>query len=508
MAVPLVIRSQNDLLYAYQLSAAYRSPWVFDPDMALRSEPDIWEIIRNEPVVLAELERRNRNVVRPWRVIANRHATKSKNISKGMKDDSKKLAGIVGEGIGYIAEFNAARRRLADAFTIGRTYEFIHWDKRDIALDGLPKMEWYIPERMTNVDRRRIHWVTDWSKGGFIEKIGVHLEMFDSNKYGWFRISNDMRRNLVEYVFTNEEDRVGYGRGTIQALYFAHYCKTVGVKKMSEGMDRYANGIMKIKLDGLRQASTTKTNEDLLAAAKKVAENYRSEHYMVMEETDDVEIQDAPAGALKFSMEYIRYWDETIARLFNGSVRPSGHGGGKSGARAESETQADTSEAYYQDDRRHLDEILERDLVHAFLYHNWHNIVKLGLDEAKPPHFTSDQIKRQDALTELQINKESVLAGAPIMKSEWYETINRTPPDEDEEVISLEDIQAMEIEMEASKDVIREDDKNSLRSEEKEDKKEGKKQERRKMERQGESRDVGQKRRKDRRTKEKEARGV
>ena len=468
MATPLTIRSTSDLLYSYQLSSAFRSPWVYSPSGFDLKEADAWEIVRNQTDMLAEINRRNNNIVRPWRVSPNHHASfNTKN--KSTLDASKRLSAICHEGISHCGQLDEARTLLSEAFYLGRKYAYILWEPVVTSLDGSPEMTWYLPYKIKDLDRRRVHWVTDWEwldangqvvrsgseyttrdgmiapqyttpKGGYPRKKGLHLEIFNTDSWNWERLEPEMRRNLIEYIYYDSEDRVGHGRGVLEAGFFTHFLLTSTFKKIVEGIDRYANGVIVGKLDSLRNASTSKTNADILAAMKTVMSTFRSEHYVILGDGDDIKFEE-PSGtgmnsALTFADHLIASW----ARLCNGSVRPAGHSVDGTGARAQASVEEDAGEAFYQNDRGGLDHVINRDLVGAFLYHNQENIVKLGLDKAKSPKFTSEQIKRQSPLDALQVLTGVVNLGQPVLKTEFFDKLELTPTYEGDDVVRREDL--------------------------------------------------------------------
>ena len=240
----LYLRQVNDLQYSYALSSAYKSQWVYDPSMALANEPDIWEIVRNDAVMKGVMNRCVRAVVRPWKVVAARHSRK--------KND-RLYADICWDGLSHIDEFDARRRRLADAIFLSRTYGAIMWEKKFVSLAETPKMDWWLPVEIRDIDRRRVHLVADWSRDG--KSKTVVKKMFDTNTHQWVKIDDAMRASMIEWVYENTEDRVGYGRGLLEAIYFYHYMKSVTFEKISQGIDRWANGIWKVTLDSLRGAS-------------------------------------------------------------------------------------------------------------------------------------------------------------------------------------------------------------------------------------------------------------
>src|SRR6185295_2187231 len=273
----LNVRSVSDYLYNYGLSSAFRSQYVYEPSFALSREPDIWEIVRNDANIASSIDRSTKAVVRPWRI----------EPFDGSKDkEDRTLAAILKDGIRQITRFNRRRRRISEARGRGRTYGLMLWERRAMSLGGTPEMDWYVPYAIKDIDRRRFHWTTTVNPKTQ-EKTGIYLEMYNTNSSRWERLPNELRSQLIEYIYGDTEDRVGYGRGLLEATYFYHYLKTVTLEKISQGIDRWANGIWIGKLDGLRGASTTKTNEDLRAGMQNVLNIMRSQHVAVLEKVDD-----------------------------------------------------------------------------------------------------------------------------------------------------------------------------------------------------------------------------
>lgn len=421
-----VNKSTADLVYDYALSSAYRSQWVFDPSGALLKDPDVWEIVRNDVSFLSSIERSAKAIVRPWRVEA----------PKGAKDKlSKSFAAICEEGLGYIDRFNASRRILADARFIARRYAYIESEVRWLSLDGLPQMEWTVPVKLKDIDRRRFHWVAEvtQAKDGTQHR-ATHLELWNSLTNRWTRVEPWFRKCLIEYVYGDTEDRVGYGRGLLEAIYFGHYMKTQTFAKIMQGIDRWAGGVWIGKLDSLRNASTGKTNEDLRLGMRRLLQIMRSENAAVLQDGDEIEVKETTGTGHQISMDTVHYWDDAVERLCNGSTRPSGQGGEKTGARAQAETESDTSEAFYQDDREDLDAVLNRDLLGWFIAANQHNFAKLGmLEKCKRPYFTSEQIKKQDPKEAVEVAQGLQTMGFPLSLAEVAEKTGFSIADPEEE---------------------------------------------------------------------------
>ena len=422
MTNPLLIRSTNDLLYSYSLSSAYRSAWVYDPDFALYKDADIWEKVRRDPVVLSSMDRRERSIVREWH-------TESPTGSKEKKDSL--YSAVVNDALCEVTNFSQARKRLARAPILGRTYEYIEGERMMLSLGGLPDIEWWVPMRLRNVDRRRFHLVADHKRDAAGKStMDIHMEFFSVVRNLWEPLAHP--EYFVQYVHDDTEDRLHYGRGYLEAIYFYHWMKTNTLEKIGQGIDRWANGIMVGKIEGLRNGSTSKTNEDLRTGMKSLLENMRTGHIAVFEKGDEIDIKETTGSGHEISMNFVRYLDEAIERLLNGSILPAGHAGSE-GSKARAETESDTSESFYQSDREALDEVITKQLIGLFVVMNRVQLAKLGLGACKPPKFESEQKRKEDPILSLDAAERIHRLGLPLGVEEIYHKGGFTKPGPDEE---------------------------------------------------------------------------
>lgn len=411
---PLLQASVSDLQYDYALSSAYRRGYVYDPSYSLAKAPDVWEIVRSDVGFSASIDRYTNQVTKPWHVEAPKK-------SKDEKD--QEYAEIVSDAIGQIYDFDNARRVLSEAAFLGRRYAFIESERRYLSLGGEAEMEWIVPTVLKDIDRRRFRWVPELSGEPGHQKRTTRLAFFNTIAGAWQEVSPDFRRALIEFIWYNTEDRVGYGRGWLESIYFAHYMKSNTIVKIADGVDRWTKGIWLGKIDGLRNANTSTTNEDLVTGMKNMLRTMREEHIAVIENVDDVQVIESTGTGNAIAMEFVHYWDDAVERLVNGSTRPTGLGGSKTGARAQAETEADSSEAHYQPARDTGDAVINRDLIGWFLSQplNRQNLKKLGLGDCKRPIFHSRQEKKE-AIADIIASASMFLdRGLPLIEQEVYE---------------------------------------------------------------------------------------
>ena len=412
---PLLTASVSDQLFGYSLSSAYRRAFVYEPSFALAKTPDIWETVRNDVGFSASIDRYTNQVTKPWHVEAPK---------KSKEEGDQEYAGIVADAITNIYDFDNARRIMSEAAFLGRRYCFIESERRFMSLDGTQEMEWIVPTLLKDIDRRRFRWVPQLVGPAGQEKRVIHLAMFNTIQNQWLEVSPEFRQALIEFVWYNTEDRTGYGRGWLEPIYFAHYMKTNAVQKVSDWVDRWTKGIWLGKIEGLlRNASAPKTNDALVSGMMTMLRTMREQNVGVIENVDDIQVIESTGTGFQGGMDYIHYWDDGVERLVNGSVRPSGLGGAKTGARAEAETQEDSSEAHYQPARDSGDAVINRDLVGWFISQplNRQNLERLGLSKAKRPVFHSRQEKKE-AIADIIASASMFLdRGLPLIENEVYE---------------------------------------------------------------------------------------
>jgi hypothetical protein len=430
MSTPLQLRSVNDQLYDWMLSAAYRTSWVYDQSYALYKDPDIFEVIMRDAAFAGSIDRFQNSVVRPWRIEA----------PKGTRNiQSKKAARVVESAIRESSLFDDMRKRLALGRVLGRSYEFPCWDIRNVALGGYPEMEWMIPVEFENIDRRRVRWAPQWGEDGIWGSEGGKLTtkryLYSPRRNRWLEMSSRFKDALIEDIYPLDEARLKLGRGCEDQFYIYAYYKSIFLEKMSQGIDRWANGMLVAKVDSSRLASLPKTSAAIQTSMATVLQTARSEHVIVLDKCDEIEVVSGGMEGHQMCLAGIKYCDESVERLLNGSIRGSGHGQ-ENGARAAAETESDTSESFYQPYRQHQDEIITRDIVGYFWNHpiNKQNLLKLGLGIAEKPKFSSEQIKKKTPLESMQLISQARQMGIPLLKSEVYEDIEKSQPGPDDDV--------------------------------------------------------------------------
>lgn len=424
MGTPLQIRGLADYIYGYAESSAYKTPWVYNPDFSLDAEPDISVIARRNARIAHAWDARCKMIVRDWHVDKPR---------KSKDDAEQKLADVCEESVSFIEYFDAARYRLAEGTILGRDYEYIGGRiVHDLELGGTKPMDWWVPTSLTNVDRRRFRWAPVWDYSTPQNpKMHVIQEFWSVVRQKWEPLTPEKTEYFLRYIPYQAEERLGYSLPLLESAFFTHYLATVGLEKAAEGVDRWANSMLVAEIKGLRNASTGKTNEDLKAGAITMLQKMRTEHVGVIEVGDKITAVEPSGTGHQMTSWMIEDAYNALDLLFTGSAFSPG----KEGSRAKDQVQAEQGESYVQYERRLQDEVISRQLFNLFVRVNWPNIVELGLDKARMPRFTSDQVERIDPEKWVTTAGQLLDRGLPMVKEELYRKAGAKVPGDDDDVV-------------------------------------------------------------------------
>lgn len=420
----LYTRSVASDMYAWALTAAYRSGWrLFDPDYALSRDPDIYEKVRRDPVIGQAIEERLHAIAaRSWTIEPSRSDV----------EEDVRLAGIFEDVVRKIQRFSEARYELASAVIRNRTYAYIEGSRRVLRISGISKpLALWTPTRLRDVDRRRIRIVPEWSGYGENRKLGTFLEMFSVIKEAWIRIENP--EWFIRHVYNDEEARLGHGRGLLEAIYFYNYAKQIALREGLQGLERWAQGLAILKMDGMRKGSKQKPNSAVANAWLTAIEKTKARHALVVDQKDEVDVKFPSGEGHKIVIEILRYLDDAMTRLITGAVLPSG-GGENKGSLARAEVEEGKQESVVQYDRELLDEVLTRDLLGLVFRLNLPVWREIGLGDAECPVFSTIHEKREDAKESAEIATTLLAGGVPLRRDEVYKKTGYTQPAEGDDV--------------------------------------------------------------------------
>lgn len=437
MAIIAVQQSRGSIisdLYGFAQVSAWNNYRLFSPSYPETNEPDIWEVMLRDPVIMAGRNQRNSSIVSgEW------------TCQPGGDDPKDKIvAGVMRSLLSRIDNFTMARRELADGSILGRSYQYVEGERQWMrAGKTLVRLPWWVPTKLRDVDRRRIHFRPQIVRDEKMRPKGLTVTMmiFSITSSRWLPITNP--EWFVKLVYNDEECRNGYGRGLMEAIYFYHYVKGVVLEEGLEGLKRWARGLPVVGVDGLRSAGVAEPNDVVVDKWLEWIRKMQAETGLVFDKSDTFDVKWPSGEGHRQVFDFLEYCDSCITRLLTGSVRPSGGAVRATGHGGQAETEAETSETIFDYEREVVDEAITRDLIGLVWRQNATNLALLGLSDAAKPKFETTQKPNESFAVNADIlvkaRRELKL---PVLEEEAYQKLGLTRPAEGDQVLDpLEDAQ-------------------------------------------------------------------
>lgn len=408
-------------LYVHSLESQYQNGYrVYDPGFALSSDPLAYAKITRDPDIWRAVEYRKRKVAGiHWNVDPQGDSAADKLYASVVEKLLKKIHGFVG-----------ARATLAEAFLTGSKWAFIEGEQRIMTLgDGKPRL-WWVPTRLKNVSRLRFVGKPEIDDDG---RPWVRWQMYSLTTHQWELLEHPEWFAKLVYP-DQEEETLGYGRGLIDSIYYYWRAAEIVLQEGLNGLERWSQGVLAAKVDGARDAENNLPNATVVQNWMDTLAKLRSRNVLVYDKQDEVEVITGGAEGNKIVMDFLRFLKTSITRAIEFGVLPTG-GGEDVGSNARAEEESDSMEAAYQYDRELLSECLTRDLIGQVVRLNTANLEELGLGSAESPVFSIANKKSVDPSKEIGVITSALQAGIPLKKSEVYESIGKTMPNEAEDEV-------------------------------------------------------------------------
>lgn len=421
--VPLLhARNANQRLYISALLSAFRhGDQLYDPDLATANDPDIYERVKRDPVIAHAIEQRLHMIAgTEWMVVPGDETR-----------ESKLLARIVEDALRHIARFAEARYELAQAIITSRSFAYVNTEEKVTRLGGLSKMPWTVPTFLDDIDRRRIRLVPIFEGEGDERTLRTEWELYSIVRGTYERLANP--EYFVKFIAQDEEARTGHGRGLLEGIYFYHFAKTTILREALQGIQRWAQGTLVAKIDGLREASEAKTNENLVSQWIDALTDMKARHHLIHDAVDEVTLLTGGMEGYQMVRDMLDYLDSGVTRYILGSLLPTG-GGADKGSLARAYVEESSRELLIRHDQMLEDEIITRDVIGLFLRLNRRIIRGLGLGDAAAPRFETVVRRDEDPKDTVQIIGTALTSGVPLRKDEVYRKLRFSVPGPDDEI--------------------------------------------------------------------------
>lgn len=383
MSTELRLRNQSQQTYVRNLTSAWRGvPQTYDPSVWLHRDPDAEEkMLRDTDIAHAIGFRKALIAGKQWSCITDEEDDQLSDVAV---DVATKL-------LKKVRRFTEARMNLARAFFSGSRFGLIHGTTEVLTIgDGRPRV-WWVPRRIEDQDKRQ-HRIVPKQKWG--DPIRAEWEVWDVATGAWRTPTQDESSRTIRHVYQDDQATLGYGRGLREALGIAWYAKQNVFEESLQSVERFGQGgLVKVGIDGLRDAMANKPNETLVEDWIDAIANMMSRHVLVTDKADTVEVVNGDSGGWELQEKMRSELRSMILTLVLGANLTTS--ADKGGSYALAAVQENSTEALVQFDRESLEETLTDDLIGCIWQRNWPNVLELGIAGLKP-RFNVTQEKIMD----------------------------------------------------------------------------------------------------------------
>lgn len=394
--------------------------WVTDPSFALKSDSDLYEKILRDPVAAHAIRFRLHLVA----------GAEVRITPASDRPEDHAAATVIESLVEQIHGFTDARICLADAIFRGSAYAYISGARRIMRAGALPgggdplPQNWWVPERLQDVDRRRFRLVRD------LQAKCLRWELWSVERRAWERLASP--EWFVRSVVEQTEASLGYGRGLFDTLYYFQASKARVLQDTLRASERFGQGFIHVGVAGMRGADGRPRGGDergadtVADAWKRELVKHRSDGVFVHDKED--EVGGLPTGAERgwqLLDALLHYMDNAQVTAVLGATLPTIQGDG--GSRAMASVQENSTEALIQADRARLGDDLTRDLVGQLWRLNRAQLMA-QVGPATMPRLVIDQRKREDPQVSAAVIATLLQAGVPLRRDEVYRKCGFTQP--------------------------------------------------------------------------------
>ena len=425
MTTELRVHSQSQSVYVRALSAAWRNGvQLYDPSLWLLRDPETEEkMLRDADIAHAVGYRRA--------LVSGREWVLQPRVEKSPR--SAMAVAIGTELVKSIKHFTQSRNNLARAFFSGARFARIHGQPKRLKIGDGRERTWWVPTRLEDLDKRMFRIVPKHTG----DKVTAHWERWNVAKAVFEPETVDDAIRTIRHVYQDDQASLGHGRALREALGWWWYAKEHVFGESLQAVERFAQGILTAKVDGVRDAKTGLPNETLIAARRDVLEDMRARHVLVYDAADQIEVVTGSSEGWQLLNTLRAELRSTIFTLILGANLTTS--ADKGGSYALADVQENSTEYLVGNDREVLQETLTDDLIGCLWYMNHANLVELGID-TEPPIFSITQAEtrepgeRADTASKLnamgvELALEDVLDQTGFRRPDPGETvIKRAPP--------------------------------------------------------------------------------
>jgi hypothetical protein len=329
----------------------------------------------------------------------------------------------------HIKRFSDARVNLARAFFSGARFARIHGRPMTLRIGDGQLRTWWVPTRLEDLDKRVFRVVPHRDEH---DNLSASWQQWHVGAGEWRTETVRDAVRTVRHVYQDDQGHLGYGRALREALGWLWYAKTHASDENLQAVERFAQGILKAKVAGIRDAGTNLPNTELIAKWVDALQNMMARNVLVHDSEDEVEhLQTNGEGWQLLDKTHDRLRSAVFTLVMGANLTTAAAEGG---SYALAEVQQNSTEALIDFDRESQDETLTDDLVGCLWYENYANIVDLGLED-DAPLFTATQDKHDDPQVRAAVAKTLHEMGVNLSQSDVMEQTGFRVPEGGEIII-------------------------------------------------------------------------
>ena len=422
MSTELRVRSQSQSEYNRARSAAWRNQiQLYDPSVWLVRDPEAEEkMLRDADIRHAIGMRRHMIAAHPWTLQARKESSAGAELS----------VEVGTELVECVRHLTDALLGLSRAFFSGSRFAKIHLEPKVMTIGDGKERTWLVPVRLEDLDKRGFRIVPN------PQEKTASWERWDVWESMWKPETIDDARTTIRHVYEDDEASLGHGRALREALGWVWYTKTHVMQEWVQAVEKFAQGTIVAKVDGLRSADGALTNDVLMDNVVSTLEDMRARHVIAFDSKDEIEVLAGNADGWQLLETIEEKLRNSITTLVLGSPLPTTGAGGDGGSRALGAIQENSTETLVQHDRAILEETLTDDLLGCIWAKNKPNLLELGIADDKPRWIITPEAPGQDPKERAEVAAVLNSMGVDLTAADVYEQTGFAKPEDGEDIIA------------------------------------------------------------------------
>lgn len=395
-----------------------------DPDYSLSQDPDAVDKMLRDPIIQFAVKFRQR-------LVSGRDYSLEPKYER-----YKPYVPLFSDLMKRIKRFAQSRFILSEAIFQGVSIGRFDGAMQYLKLEDTNKyLHWWYPKRIVPVDKRRLRkeFVVKPEAGGMVD-YKYAWTIHDPEQRIWYVITRPDW--YFWFVYNDEEDRLGHGRGLYDSLYVPWFMKSNLLQFGLDFCERFASPWIKVALDA--EAGDLDTLTERGQAYAELIKVMRQMRVLWHDKRDEVDFKEPPGSTQSIVDKMVDRMDEGIVRVCLANTMTTGDS--QHGSRAQAEVHENSQDNAVNYDRMTFEEEHDLHLLEALWRYNRRNLFELGYDDVPwecPFSFKLQREQRWDPSQQVDVFRLAQELRMGVRKADFYDRFDLTEPSTDDEVIEF-----------------------------------------------------------------------